>query len=752
MSRTWYYRLLFSYFPIFFLTVTILIFIAFVFINDISRAETKKADRISSSYLADTLDHTIRDIELSLMETVQNDQAYRDYFNHRVGANSETVYAIAQSLRELTSSSSWIESIYLYDNMNKSVVTVSGPRDVESFSDKAWIEQTVSGKLSPGWQPVREYDGGIIQRAPIRVVTVNKDMPLPFGSQGTLVINIKMSSIEQTVDNMVNGQLSFMTILNRDGQVVYNAHLDNEDATEGRVLNTLTLDRLGWTLSSGIKAGNLFGWVSVISYVWVGIAVVTVVCAIIYIIYVTRRNYKPIQIIMNRIEAHQIRTLEDSGSRKDEMKMIDGALENLINHMMDYDDKKQENVLLQRSKLFNSLLHGEHLDQAAARLEELSPFDAVEESVRFAVVVGEINRYEKGFQELYTRGEQNTLKFALMNVLQELSRNKGMQCWAEWVSAERVAILFLSTEESSELDMKGQIRDVAEDCRFWVDQNLRISLSFGIGPIADGIGAIRESYTGAEAVMQRKWLMNGDVGLAESGEKSKPLIETYTYLQMIADFVKRFRMSSGQWREELEEIFAAFERNMLPDEDIQSLIQAMLQMLSREVALMSDELQEKLSEDNMNKWLKSIEEAATLADVKALLFEDLTDLFRTYVSVTETKSYKAMVNEMKSYIEEQFANPDLSLKHLSDRFQISGKHASYLFKTEFNMKFVDFVTELRMKETERLLRTTDLALQDIALKVGYANGITLGRVFKRVTGITPGDYRRAKREHHADES
>lgn len=137
--------------------------------------------------------------------------------------------------------------------------------------------------------------------------------------------------------------------------------------------------------------------------------------------------------------------------------------------------------------------------------------------------------------------------------------------------------------------------------------------------------------------------------------------------------------------------------------------------------------------------------------MKSLLFDGLTDLFRTYVAVTETKSYKAMVNEMKNYIEEQFANPDLSLKHLSDRFQITGKHASYLFKTEFNMKFVDFVTELRMKETEQLLLNTDYSLQDIALKVGYANGITLGRVFKRVTGITPGDYRRLKREHREPE-
>lgn len=67
------------------------------------------------------------------------------------------------------------------------------------------------------------------------------------------------------------------------------------------------------------------------------------------------------------------------------------------------------------------------------------------------------------------------------------------------------------------------------------------------------------------------------------------------------------------------------------------------------------------------------------------------------------------------------------------------------------MKFVDFVTELRMKETEQLLLNTDYSLQDIALKVGYANGITLGRVFKRVTGITPGDYRRLKREHREPE-
>lgn len=702
--------------------------------------------------MIDTVDRTIRDIELSILETVQSQQAYKLYFNNTNLTSSDTVYAIAQNLRELSNSSSWIQSIYLYDKRNKHVLTVSGSREVEGFSDKAWIDQMGNGSIGSGWQPVREFDADSVQRTPIRVLTVNKDMPLPFGSQGTLVINIKMSSIEQSVDSMVNGQLSFLTITDRDGKVVYNAHSDQEGSIDGQELNRLALERLGWTISSGIKAGNLFGWVSVISYVWVIIAIVTVICAIVYIVYITRRNYKPIQIIMNRIESHQIRVFEHSGARTDEMKMIDGVLENLINHMMDYDKKSRENVLMQRSKLFNALLHGEHMENAAEQLKELSPLNDVHDSSRFVVVVGEINRYEKGFQERYTRGEQNTLKFALMNVLQELSRNTGVQCWTEWISVDRIAILFVFKEQNdNNLDMSGQIRVVAEECKSWVEQNLRISLSFGIGPIAQGIGAIRDSYAAAEAVMQRKLLMNGDVGQADCGETQHPLLDTYTYLQMIADFVKRFRMSSGQWREQLEEIFTAFEQNKLPDDEIRSLIQAMLQMLSREVAMMSEGLQEELSEENINRWLSAVEEAETLTDVKSLLFDGLTDLFRTYVAVTETKSYKAMVNEMKNYIEEQFANPDLSLKHLSDRFQITGKHASYLFKTEFNMKFVDFVTELRMKETEQLLLNTDYSLQDIALKVGYANGITLGRVFKRVTGITPGDYRRLKREHREPE-
>lgn len=743
MFRTWYHRLLLSYFPIFLLTVTILIFASFIFINDISQMETKKADRISTSYLMDNVDRTIKETEMSVLDAAERSNAFKRYFNNQGETDTDTIHAVAQSLRSLTNESSYIHSIYLYDKKNEIVLTETGLKDLSGFVDQNWIEGITSSSLAEGWQPVRLYDNEFIQRTSVRVLTINKGMPLPFGSEGVLVINIKMSAIEQLIDSMINQQLSFLTIVGSDNQIVYQAHSDREGSENGKQLNTLYMDRLGWTFTSGIKAANLFSWVSVISYLWVAIAVGTVACAIVYLVYVTKRNYKPIQVIMNRIEGHQIRTMDQSRDRPDEMMFIDGVLEDLINHMTDYDQKSRENLLLQRSKLFTDLLYSERLDNVVQRMEEMSPLTGANSSSRFTVVISEINRYEKVFQDRYTRGDQNTLKLALMNVFQELARSSELQAWAEWIGADRAVILFLST--GSDEEMTEKIRLFAEDCRAWVEQNLRLSLSFGIGPAVTGPGTIRESYTAAENVMQHKLLMHENIALAECAEARQPLLETYKYLQMIAEFVKQFRMSSSQWREQLEQIFDAFERDFLQDDDIRSLLQAMLQMLSREVAVMSEQLQDELSAENASIRLKLMEEAESIAEVKGILFEYLTDVFRTYISASETKSYRAMVNEMKDYIEENFANPDLSLKHLSDRFQVSGKYASYLFKTEFNMKFVDFVTELRMKEAEQLLLETEYSLQDIALQVGYANAITFGRVFKRVTGITPGDYRTLKR-------
>lgn len=70
MKRSWYSRMLFSYFPVFLLVVTVLIFLAFMVITELSRSETEKANYISTSYVADTVERTLNDVELGVLQEI----------------------------------------------------------------------------------------------------------------------------------------------------------------------------------------------------------------------------------------------------------------------------------------------------------------------------------------------------------------------------------------------------------------------------------------------------------------------------------------------------------------------------------------------------------------------------------------------------------------------------------------------------------------------------------------------------------
>lgn len=82
---------------------------------------------------------------------------------------------------------------------------------------------------------------------------------------------------------------------------------------------------------------------------------------------------------------------------------------------------------------------------------------------------------------------------------------------------------------------------------------------------------------------------------------------------------------------------------------------------------------------------------------------------------------------------------------LSDAAEIVFLHPSYLsraFRRITGMTFLDYLSNLRVREARKLLETTRLPLQQIAEACGLGDVTHFGRVFRRVTGQTPGKYRK----------
>lgn len=54
---------------------------------------------------------------------------------------------------------------------------------------------------------------------------------------------------------------------------------------------------------------------------------------------------------------------------------------------------------------------------------------------------------------------------------------------------------------------------------------------------------------------------------------------------------------------------------------------------------------------------------------------------------------------------------------------------------------LDYVHALRLEEAKQMLETTDLPIDAVANEVGYEDASFFGRLFRRETSLTPGQYR-----------
>ena len=99
------------------------------------------------------------------------------------------------------------------------------------------------------------------------------------------------------------------------------------------------------------------------------------------------------------------------------------------------------------------------------------------------------------------------------------------------------------------------------------------------------------------------------------------------------------------------------------------------------------------------------------------------------------------INEIITFIHENYGRSDLSLNVLAGEFKLSIYYLSRIFKEKTGENFIDFITALRVDKAKELLLQNDAKIRDIADAVGYSNSNSFVRIFKKSTGLTPTEFR-----------
>lgn len=96
--------------------------------------------------------------------------------------------------------------------------------------------------------------------------------------------------------------------------------------------------------------------------------------------------------------------------------------------------------------------------------------------------------------------------------------------------------------------------------------------------------------------------------------------------------------------------------------------------------------------------------------------------------------------KLMKYINENYRD-EISLTGAAQVLNMNSNYVSQLFKKETGITFVHYITQKRLEDAKELLSTTKKPLTDIALEVGFNDTFHFIKTFKKVTGMTPGQYR-----------
>ncbi len=86
----------------------------------------------------------------------------------------------------------------------------------------------------------------------------------------------------------------------------------------------------------------------------------------------------------------------------------------------------------------------------------------------------------------------------------------------------------------------------------------------------------------------------------------------------------------------------------------------------------------------------------------------------------------------------------LTLELMAGEFSLSAAHLSRSFKKEFGIGPTEYITRRRIERAKELISDSRLRLSDIAENVGYQDAKYFSRVFRKVTGQSPAEYRLSK--------
>lgn len=137
-----------------------------------------------------------------------------------------------------------------------------------------------------------------------------------------------------------------------------------------------------------------------------------------------------------------------------------------------------------------------------------------------------------------------------------------------------------------------------------------------------------------------------------------------------------------------------------------------------------------------------LENALLLQHATAKAMSILYDMFHR---LSNEQTGNTILLPALQYLENHFADPELSNPLLAQKCGISEVYFRQQFGKRFGVSPKQYIIDLRLRKAKQLLSNTDLSVERVGEACGFPNPYHFSRTFKNATGLTPSAYKRQNR-------
>lgn len=473
-----------------------------------------------------------------------------------------------------------------------------------------------------------------------------------------------------------------------------------------------------WISALGLTLGLLLSWIA------------------------SNRIYAPISRLRGLFEA----TWSSRPDARDEIEYIEKQWKQHLREREELSARIRQSIPALRESFMLQFLQG-HLyahteEEIYGKLRQLE-WDV--ENERFAVLVAQLHGISEPGGK-FAEHDAQLVSFAASNIITELGGEKFHRIHV--VSFQDLSVgAFLALDERRRTEeTKAMLEQLAQDIIGTLNNVLRMRVTIVIGKITEAILEVpdileqtRKALRFRDLHASNQMLDMNHFSLEDSPRSTFPSelergIVHAVSLGLEEEAVRLIRAF-------ISELQRSYGTELMVHQGVMKLLGAIHEMMIRQgVNLVS--LYEGV---HLYEQLLRIQEPDEMID---WFRYKLIRPFIGSLTLTYDGDLKEIVDRLLVRMQEEYMN-DVSLEMYADRLGMSPSRLSKAFRQMTGVNFIDYLVRLRVEKCKELLCTTDMKISEIAQQLHYHPSYLI-RMFKKLEGVTPGQYREKQEQPSHD--